>query len=111
MRGGRAHFAPEGSILLSFSPERLAETLAVSPSQIRRYETGQSVIPAARLVQAAEVLGVAEQWFFKAPKAHEPLAELIRLHLALEQAPRGYLLDAARALLKERSGDAGELGI
>ena len=50
--------------LLGLTQEQLADDADLSPQQIHKYETGQSQLSAARLIQFGLLLDVDVTWFF-----------------------------------------------
>lgn len=50
--------------LVGLTQDQLAKEAGLSPQQIHKYETGQSKMTAARLVQFSDLLEVNVLWFF-----------------------------------------------
>lgn len=55
----------ERRAVLGWSQERLANALGLSIGHVRKYERGELGIPASRLVELADLLGVSLAYFFE----------------------------------------------
>jgi transcriptional regulator with XRE-family HTH domain len=96
-------------VQLGLSLEQLAQRVAVTAQQARKYEVGRNGVPAGRLAALAGALGVGVGWFFdglavedyalELPRRPRMLMDIVRnFDLLPEDGPCEALCEAARAL-------------
>ena len=101
----------ERRITLGISQSQLADQIGVTYQQARKYEQGVNRIPAGRLFEIAQVLGVAVDYFFYGLKCRPAPAlterqrmcmELVRDFMAIsDEKHQVGLAQMARALSSE----------
>lgn len=86
---------------LGLSQTDLADYIGVRFQQIQKYESGKNQIPATRLEELAEALGVSVLMLLRDPnnttEQSEDCAELLDLFLRLPQSHRAEILFQLRA--------------